>query len=70
MTVNTLSFKTSVDIFMPRKVIVSRVEVEYNGHADAGEQCFGSRFYWSEVACGLAGWPYMRNSSFFPTLDP
>ena len=45
-----LSFST----FEGKKVIVSRVEVDHNGHVDAGEQCFGSHFWWSEDACGLA----------------
>ena len=53
-----------------KKVILSRVEMDYNGHVDAGEHYFGRRFFWSEIACGLAKWLYIgKHSYFFPEFE-
>ena len=49
--------------------MVSRVEVDYNGHVEAGEQCFGSRFCWPGVACAFAKWPCIGKLFFFPNLS-
>ena len=44
--------------------------MDYNGHVDAGEHYFGRRFFWSEIACGLAKWLYIgKHSYFFPEFE-
>ena len=43
--------------------------MDYDGHVEAGEQCFGSRFCWPGVACAFANWPCIGKLFFFPNLS-
>ena len=43
--------------------------MDYDEHAEAREQCFGSRFCWPGVACAFANWPCIGKLFFFPNLS-